>query len=61
MVQPPGLREQGERCRRLARGCIDENLRDNLPELAEEYLARAVVLENGQGSVADAGPDDRDA
>jgi hypothetical protein len=36
-------------------------MRDNLLELAEEYLARAVVLENGQGSVADADPDDRDA
>ena len=41
MAQSPELREQAERCRRLARDCIDPELRDSLMKLAEEFTARA--------------------
>ncbi len=61
MAKSIELREQAERCRRLARDCTDDNWRANLLELAQEYLARAVAAEDGQGLMADPGPDDRDA
>jgi hypothetical protein len=48
------FREQADRCRRLARGCTDTTLRDDLLELADEYTARAVPMEN-----PNAGPDDQ--
>jgi hypothetical protein len=35
-----GLKEQAERCRRLAAGITDYDLRRSLEELAEEYEAR---------------------
>jgi hypothetical protein len=41
MAQSPELREQAERCRRLARDCTDPELRDSLMKLAEEFTARA--------------------
>jgi hypothetical protein len=50
MPQSPTLREQAERCRRLACDSTDQDLRDNLFRLAEEYTARA--------DAQDAGPDD---
>jgi hypothetical protein len=34
------LREQAERCRRLAHDCTDPALRDGLLRLAEGYAAR---------------------
>jgi hypothetical protein len=40
------LREQAERCRRLARDSTDDGPRDSLLTLAEEYIARAAALEN---------------
>jgi len=40
MDQPFYLREQAERCRRLARDCTDPTLRDSLLKLAEEYTGR---------------------
>ena len=40
------LREQAERCRRLARDSTDLALRDSLVRLAEEYTARADAQEN---------------
>jgi hypothetical protein len=41
MAQSFQLREQAERCRRLARDCTDLALRDSLLKLAGEYAARA--------------------
>jgi hypothetical protein len=50
------LREQAERCRRLARG---SNLAcDSLLRLAEEYAAGAVAEENDDPPAWQAGPDD---
>lgn len=43
MAQSLHLREQAERCRRLARGSTDVSLRDRLLELADEYAARAAA------------------
>jgi hypothetical protein len=45
MAQSFHLREQAERCRRLARDSTDPNLRDSLMLLAEEYAARASAQE----------------
>jgi hypothetical protein len=46
MAQSFHLREQAERCRRLARDSTDPNLRDNLMRLADEYAARASAQES---------------
>jgi hypothetical protein len=56
MAQSFDLREQAERCRRLARDCTDLNLRDSLLTLAEEYAGRAAALE--ATPVRDAASDD---
>jgi hypothetical protein len=45
MAQSFHLREQAERCRRLARDSTDPVLRDSLVRLADEYAARAGVQE----------------
>ena len=45
MAEPFHLREQAERCRRLARDSTDPTLRDSLLRLAEEYIARAASRE----------------
>jgi hypothetical protein len=50
MAQSFHLREQAERCRRLARDCTDPNLRDSLMRLADEYAARASVQESEDAS-----------
>jgi hypothetical protein len=50
MAQSFYLREQAERCRRLARDSIDPNLRDSLMRLADEYAARASVQESEDSS-----------
>jgi hypothetical protein len=42
------IREQAERCRRLARDSTDTTLRDSLLELADEYVARAAALEGAE-------------
>jgi hypothetical protein len=55
------LREQAGRCRRLGRDSTDDSVRNSLLTLADEYIARAAALENGQSPIRDAGPDDRDA
>jgi hypothetical protein len=49
------LREQAERCRRLARDSTDSVLRDSLCLLAEEYAARANVEEDDGTAVWQAG------
>jgi hypothetical protein len=41
------LREQAERCRRLARDCTNDDVRDGLLRLAAEYIAEAAAQENG--------------
>ena len=65
MAQVFYLREQAERCRRLARDSTDFVLRDSLFELGDEYAARATVAENasdGDDAAAwRAGSDDQDA
>ena len=57
MAQSFHLREQAERCRRLARDSTDPNLRDSLMRLADEYAARAGVRESEDAS--DDAKDDR--
>jgi len=61
MTQPFHLREQAERCRRLARDSTDPVLRDNLLKLAEEYTVRADAgeNENDDPAVWQAGSGDR--
>jgi hypothetical protein len=48
MARSDDLREQAERCRRLARESIDAALRDSLLELADEYVGRAAALEGAE-------------
>jgi hypothetical protein len=55
MAQSFHLREQAERCRRLARDCTDPTLRDSLLRLAGEYAARAGTQENDDMTVWQAG------
>ena len=55
MAQSFHLREQAERCRRLARDCTDPTLRDSLLRLAGEYAARAGAQENDDMTVWRAG------
>ena len=50
MAQSLHLREQAERCRRLARGCTDSDLCNHLLGLADEYDARAAALENDEAA-----------
>jgi len=57
MAQSFHLREQAERCCRLARDCTDATLRDSLLGLAEEYAARAGARENDDMTVWQAGSD----
>jgi hypothetical protein len=52
------LREQAERCRRLARDSTDPALRDSLLRLAEEYAERAVAEKNDDPPVWQVGRDD---
>ena len=60
MGQPFYLREQAERCRRLARDCTDPMLRDSLLTLAEEYTGRTSAQENHETAVWQAGSDEDD-
>jgi hypothetical protein len=61
MDQPFYLREQAERCRRLARDSTDPSLRDSLPKLAGEQVARASAQANDERAVLQAGSDDEGA
>ncbi len=61
MAQSLHLREQAERCRRLARGSTDTNLRDRLLELADEYAARAAAMEDPESPAGHAGSEDQGA
>jgi len=58
MTQFFHLRDQAERCRRLARDSADLSLRDSLLRLADEYTARAAALENDGTAVWRADSDD---
>ena len=64
MAQSFHLREQAERCRRLARDSTDSVLRDSLLKLADEYAARAGARENDDENddkaVWQAGSEDQD-
>lgn len=42
------LREQADRCRRLARDSLELNLKISLRKLADEYELRADELENDE-------------
>jgi hypothetical protein len=55
------LREQAGRCRRLARDCTDQEARDGLFKLADEYSAQAAALEDAESMIRKAGPNDQDA
>jgi hypothetical protein len=46
MAQSREYREEAERCRRLARDCTDQNARQTLLKLSEEYSARAAAPDN---------------
>jgi hypothetical protein len=58
MAESFHLRDQAERCRRLARDSTDLNLRASLLILAEEYTARANARENDGMAVWRAASDD---
>ena len=60
MDQPFYLREQAERCRRLARDCTGPMLRDSPLMLAEEYTGRASTREIDETAVWQAGSDEDD-
>ena len=61
MAQSFHLREQAERCRRLARDSTDANLHDRLLELVDEYAARAAAPEDPESPAQDASSDDQGA
>ena len=61
MAQSFNLREQAERCRRLARDCTDSDLRDGLLKLADEYTVRAAAPEGQVASIRNGGSDDQGA
>jgi hypothetical protein len=62
MAQSFFLREQAERCRRLARDSYDPSVRDGLLNLAEEYIAKADAEEQNDGTpVWQASSDDKGA
>ena len=58
MAQSFYLREQAERCRRLARDSTDPALRGSLLLLAEEYAARADAEQDGGTATWQAIPQD---
>jgi hypothetical protein len=60
MTQSSYLRDQTERCRRLAHDSTDPTLRDNLLRLADEYAARAAAPDVGGIAVWRAGSDNDD-
>jgi hypothetical protein len=45
-MDPTYLRQQAERCRRLADAILDEDARSTLLQLAAEYEERAAAKEN---------------
>jgi len=55
------LREQAERCRRLARDSTDPVLRDSLLRLAAEYAARARAPRTDDTPAWRAGSEDKGA
>jgi hypothetical protein len=55
------LREQAERCRRLARDSIDPAVRDGLLRLAVEYAARAASMEGPARKTPGPDSDDQEA
>jgi hypothetical protein len=61
MGQTSPLREQAERCRRLARDATDLGVRDSLLSLAEEYSARADSEDTEGAAGSPAGANDEDA
>lgn len=58
MAQPFYLREQAERCRRLARDSTDSALHDSLLKLADGYTVRADARVNDATAVWQTRPDD---
>jgi hypothetical protein len=54
------IRDQAERCRRLARDCTDTSLRDGLFKLADEYIAQASAQESDNPAVWQAGAGEGD-
>ena len=61
MAQSLQLREQAERCRRLARDSTDLNLRDRLLEVADQYAAQAAAIEDQETPIRNAGSEDSGA
>ncbi len=61
MAQSLQLREQAERCRRLARDTTDTILRERLFELADEYAARAAAMEDPESPARGVGSEDEGA
>jgi hypothetical protein len=62
MAQSFYLREQSERCRRLARDSTDPSVRDGLLSLAEDYTAKADAQEqNDETAVWQVNSDDQGA
>ncbi len=61
MSQSLQLREQAERCRRLARDCTDDGVRDSLLVLALDYASRASALEAQEAAIQSIGARDQGA
>jgi hypothetical protein len=59
MSQSLQLREQAERCRRLARNCTDDSVRDSLFGLAD--TRRASALEGQETAIRNTGSHDQGA
>jgi hypothetical protein len=57
MAQSFFLREQAERCRRLARDSNDHGVRDGFLKLADEYTAKADARESDETAVWQEGSD----
>jgi hypothetical protein len=58
MAQSVEYRDKAERCRRLARDCTDQDTREALLKLGNEYSAQAAALENAESRSPHPGSDE---
>jgi hypothetical protein len=58
MAQSLEYRAKAARCRRLARDCTDQDTRQTLLKLSDEYSAHAAALENAESRAQHPGADD---
>ena len=58
MAQSAEYRDKAERCRRLARDCTDQDAREALLKLGDEYSAHATALANAESRARNQGSDE---